>query len=157
MSIKVLIAGLALLALSACVSTTSYQAKEAGLQLTVNKDSAVSVDKGDSHTYNTTSFGQYFFKLSDGGAQTMYGLLPLKFNGGYLAMDILFFAPAMFYDLREVFPYYQFDIKDGIVQYKKKPQDNWVTHKSTPAEIERAKRYFNKMGEANSSMVTSTN
>ncbi len=74
----------------------------------------------------------------------MYGLVPLKFNGGYLATDILFFAPAMFFNLREVFPYYQFDLESNEVRYKKKESDEWTIYKPKVEEVERAKTYFDE-------------
>jgi hypothetical protein len=74
--------------------------------------------------------------------EPMYGLVPLKFNGGYLAAGILFFAPATFYNLREVYPFYEFDAAHGVVRYRKREQDPWMTHTPTAAEAERAKAYF---------------
>ncbi|HEY7866027.1 MAG TPA: hypothetical protein VIC51_08495, partial [Psychromonas sp.] len=62
--------------------------------------------------------GKYVFKASSEGKKPIYGLVPLKFNAGYLAADIMFFAPAMFFNLREVYPHYQFDINAGVVRYK---------------------------------------
>ncbi len=72
----------------------------------------------------------------------MYGLVPLKFNGGYLALDILFFAPAMFFNLREVFPYYEFDSEEGVVRYRLEKDSDWTTYKPTVAEIAHAKSFF---------------
>ena len=95
-------------------------------------------------TYSTTSFGQYQFKLESEGHEPMYGLMPLKFNGGYLAADILFFAPAMFFNLREVFPYYQFDLEHKEIRYKKNIEDSWTVYKPEAAEVNRAKAYFEK-------------
>ena len=68
----------------------------------------------------------------------------MKFNGGYLAADILFFAPAMFYNLREVYPYYEFDVENGVVRYKRNANDPWVSYKPTPAEQDHARNYFQK-------------
>ncbi len=45
-----------------------------------------------SKTYKATSFGQYRFRAEKPGMEPMYGLIPLKFNSGYLVADILFFA-----------------------------------------------------------------
>lgn len=128
--------------LSACSATTTFQSKDAGLTLKVNDDEPISIDQPSSKTYSTTSFGQYKFKASKEGVDPMYGLMPLKFNGGYLAADILFFAPAAFFNLRQVFPYYEFDIIGGTVNYKKKEDDNWTSYKPTAAEIENAKQHF---------------
>ncbi len=50
----------------------------------------------------------------------------------------------MFYNLREVYPIYEFDVEQGVVRYKKKEQDAWMSYKPTTAEAARAKAYFVK-------------
>ena len=82
------------------------------------------------------------FKVEQADGKSLYGVLPLKFNGGYLAVDILFFAPAAFFNLREVYPYYQFDIDKGVVRYKSKATGPWLEYAPIAAESERAKAYF---------------
>jgi hypothetical protein len=129
--------------LSACSAQTSFQSMNEGVELQINKNKTITIDENVSQTYDTTSFGQYVFKATSDGKKPVYGLMPLKFNGGYLAADILFFAPAMFFNLREVFPHYQFDIDAGVVRYKKKEEDSWATYTPTEAEVTRAKQYFN--------------
>lgn len=42
-----------------------------------------------TETFNTTTLGNYEFRADTPSHETLYGLLPLKFNGGYLARDIL--------------------------------------------------------------------
>jgi hypothetical protein len=71
-------------------------------------------------------------------------LLPLKFHGGYLALDILFFAPAAFFNLRGVFPYYEFDSEKHELKYRQKETDTWVTYHPSDDETARAKQYFEK-------------
>ncbi|WP_019616845.1 hypothetical protein [Psychromonas ossibalaenae] len=129
--------------LSACSAKTSFQAMDDKVELNVNKNEAISVIDNTSQSYSTTSFGQYVFKATSDGKEPMYGLMPLKFNGGYLAADILFFAPAMFFNLREVYPHYQFDVDAGVIRYKNKDKADWVTYTPTKSEVERAKKYFN--------------
>lgn len=144
MNVKALVICFSILPiLSACTATTSLQATQPDVTLSVNKNAAFAIDQAPSQTYSTTSFGQYIFKAETEGRDPMYGLMPLKFNGGYLAADILFFAPAMFFNLREVYPYYEFDIEQGAIRYKKKVNDPWITYTPTPAEAERARNYFN--------------
>lgn len=131
-----------LLLLGACSATTSLQTSQPDVVLKINKGGAISLNDPFTKSYNTTSFGQFIFEASQDGEQPMYGLMPLKFNGGYLAADILFFAPAMFFNLREVYPFYEFDTQEGVVRYKKKAADPWHTYTPTSAEIERARSYF---------------
>lgn len=71
----------------------------------------------------------------------LYGILPLDFQGGYLAADILFFAPAMFFNLRGVFPEYDVDLQERIVRYREKG-GQWASYTPTAAEAERARRFF---------------
>lgn len=130
--------------LSACAATTNFQSTQPAVSVEVNKFAPLSVDTAEPQTYSTTTFGQYHFKATEEGKEPMYGIMPLKFNTGYLVTDILLFAPAVFFNLREVFPHYQFDIDGGVIRYKKKESDEWTTYEPTPAEIARAKNYFNK-------------
>lgn len=135
--------GLALAAgLAGCSATTSFQESPRDLSLLVNDSTFLDINQ--SHTYPTTSFGQYRFRAEQPGQEPMYGILPLKFNGGYLAADILFFAPALFYNLREVFPYYQIDPEKQEIRYRKKRSEPWTVYRPTPAEIQSAKIYFSK-------------
>ena len=129
--------------LAACSATTTIQSPYEGVSLKLNADPSVPLDDG-GHTglYNTTSFGNFKFKASDESGQAMYGILPLKFNGGYLALDILFFAPAMFFNLREVYPYYELDHVEGVIRYKKKEEDPWLEYRPTHAEAAGAKAFF---------------
>ena len=130
--------------LSACSAHTSFQSMNQEVELNVNKNEAINITEDVPQKYATTSFGQYIFKATSNGKEPIYGLMPLKFNSGYLVADIMFFAPAMFFNLREVFPYYEFDVNAGVVRYKKKEGDTWSTYTPTQPEIERAKKYFGK-------------
>jgi len=128
--------------LSACTATTSLRASDPTLAVKINDNAPLMLKKPISKTYKATSFGQYRFRATQEGMAPMYGLIPLKFNGGYLVADILFFAPAAFYNLREVYPFYEFDVAQGVVRYKKNENDQWISYKPTAAEAERAQAYF---------------
>jgi len=130
--------------LSSCAARTTFQAKQRGVNLKVNDEALMQLDIKTERKYSTTSFGNYKFKVFQEGGSTLYGLIPMKFNGGYLAADILFFAPATLFNLREVFAFYEFDLEEGVVRYKRKESDSWRTYKPTPEEIQRAKNYFNE-------------
>lgn len=128
--------------LAACTANTTFESVEPGVSLLINLNPALDLDQESTETYHTTSFGQYIFMASQEGKEPIYGLLPLKFNGGYLAADILFFAPGLFFNLREVFPYYQFDMDTGELKYRQKETDDWAVYQAPAAEVERAKVYF---------------
>lgn len=132
-----------LLTISACSAKTSFEATQPNVTVKINQFSPVNTNDKQQHEYKTTSFGQYRFVVYQDNEPQMYGLMPLKFNGGYLAADILFFAPAMFFNLRETFPFYQFDIDQKVIRYKKKIDAPWITYEPTEAEINRAKQYYN--------------
>ncbi|MCK8044209.1 hypothetical protein MSG37_04890 [Shewanella sp. 1CM18E] len=127
---------------TACSASTHLQTVQPDVSITINKYQEFVIEPSVEHTYSTTSFGQYRFKAESEGYEPMYGLMPLKFNGGYLAADILFFAPAMFFNLREVFPFYELDLENKEVRYKKNESDEWTVYKPSQAEIERAVKYF---------------
>lgn len=143
MNIKqLLVLPLTVALLSACTATTSLRSSDPSLAVKINDDAPLVLKNPISKTYKATSFGQYRFRATQEGIEPMYGMMPLKFNGGYLAADILFFAPAAFYNLREVYPFYEFDVAQGVVRYKKNEGDQWISYKPTAAEAERAQAYF---------------
>jgi hypothetical protein len=125
-----------------CTASTQLDAKQDNVSISVNDKAPFTIEPEVEHTYNTTSFGQYRFKAEAEGHEPMYGLMPLKFNGGYLAADILFFAPALFFNLREVFPFYELDIENKVIKYKLKESDEWTIYKPKQAEVEGAINYF---------------
>jgi hypothetical protein len=106
----------------------------------VKEGQQASVPRTEAHT--TTSFGNYEFRAQAAGADPFYGVLPLKFNGGYLALDILFFAPAMFFNLREVYPQYEFDVEKKVVKFRQKDTDEWSVYTPLAKESDRARQFF---------------
>lgn len=89
-----------------------------------------------SESFRTTSFGNYEFRAEVAGLEPFYGILPLKFNGGYLALDILFFAPAALFNLREVYPFYEFDIEKKHVKFKSSTAEEWSIFVPLSADAE---------------------
>jgi hypothetical protein len=125
---------------SGCAATTTLGSvqKDATIDVSTTKQSTIP----RTETISATSFGNYEFRAKAGTAEPFYGILPLKFNGGYLALDILFFTPLLFFNLREVYPYYEFDIEKMVVKYKYKEADEWNTYTPLQVEIARAKEFF---------------
>ncbi|MEX8520939.1 MAG: hypothetical protein AB3X44_20745 [Leptothrix sp. (in: b-proteobacteria)] len=128
------------LLLSACAATTTLGAAQAGATIDVKSSAQTVAPRTES--YSATSFGNYEFRAQAPGHEPFYGVLPLKFNGGYLAVDILFFAPAMFFNLREVYPFYNFDVEKKVVKYRYKEGDEWSTYVPLDAEMVRAREFF---------------
>lgn len=142
MLVKQLLVLMLVAILSACASSTVIHSSHPGSTLRVNKEPPALIGDGLRKRLPTTSFGQYPFKLTPEDGEPMYGLMPLKFRGGVLALDILLFAPATFFNLRGLFPYYEFDAERGAIRYRNTPDDPWSEYQPTAAEIERARAYF---------------
>jgi hypothetical protein len=126
--------------LTGCVASTTMSTTQSSATIAVKKSQSTEIPRKESFT--TTSFGNFEFRAETPGTEPFTGILPLKFNGGYLALDILFFAPAMFFNLREVYPYYEFDLEKRIVKYRKKETEDWQVYVPTPAEAERSGKFF---------------
>jgi hypothetical protein len=131
---------LALGLLAGCAANTTLSAAQGGTTIQVKGSPAT--DTPRKETYSTTSFGNYEFRAESPGFEPLTGILPLKFNGGYLAADILFFAPAMFFNLREVFAFYEVDLETRVIRYRQKANQPWTEYSPTPAESARGAAYF---------------
>lgn len=131
---------LILFGLSGCATDTYLSSAQEGGALQVKTSKTSVAPRSD--TFKTTTFGNYEFKATAPGMEPFTGILPLKFNGGYLALDILFFAPATFFNLREPYSYYEFDVAKRQVRYKKREHDEWAVYVPKEAEVTRGLRFF---------------
>lgn len=138
------IAGVAIL-LGACSTLSTISSTHTGTVVSVQ---GKMLDLPATQNLKGSSFGNYEFKAIDADAAPFYGILPLKFKGGHLAVDIILFAPAAFFNLREAFPFYEIDVKDGVIRYKNKETDVWTDYTPKPEEIARAQNYFNAQAAA---------
>lgn len=87
--------------------------------------------------------GQHVFKSSAPGGEVLYGILPLRVNGGKMATSILFFAPALFIGgFRDVFAFYEIDPVERVIRYKSKESDPWQIYVPNAEEIERGRQSF---------------
>jgi len=132
----VLVAGV----LAGCVATTTLSTAQGGTTVAVKKSEKT--DTPRTEKFSATSFGNYEFLVESPGFDPLTGVLPLKFNGGYVALDILFFAPALFFNLREPYRFYEFDLQQRVVKYRKAPEDEWTVYVPTEAEAARGRDYF---------------
>lgn len=121
--------------LTACSAMTTISTSQPGATVAIAKLPGSAAPRTES--FATTSFGNYEFRAEAPGHEPFYGILPLKFNGGYLAADILLFAPAAFFNLREVFAFYEFDLAAKQIRYRQKEADEWTAY--TPLEPEKAR------------------
>ncbi len=135
-------AGVLAFALAGCSATASFTSPQDAVSLRVREKTYATLPSTDS--IKTTTFGNYEFVATTPDGKVLQGILPLKFNGGFLALDILFFAPAMFFNLRGVYPEYELDTAAGVIRYRKKGTTGWTEYQPTPAEAERARAYFGR-------------
>lgn len=140
MFIREVTLALALGLLAGCSATTTLSAAQGGTTIHVKNSAATESPR--TETFNTTSFGNYEFSAESPGYEPLTGILPLKFNGGYLAADILFFAPAMFFNLREVFAFYEVDLETRVIRYRQKADQPWTEYSPTAAESARGAAHF---------------
>lgn len=124
--------------LTGCSATTTLSVPQPDATLVVKKSESSNIPRTEA--FSTTTFGNYEFRADAPPHEPFYGLLPLKFNGGYLALDILFFAPAMFFNLREVYRFYEIDVEQRVVRYKRKADDDWSTYVPLQREEDRARK-----------------
>lgn len=129
-----LVAGLA-----ACSTMSHVSSAAPGTQLAIKHQVPV---VPSTVKMKDTSFGNYEFKAESDGHDALYGVLPLRFHGGRLALDILFFAPAAFFNLRGAFQYYEIDADKGVIRYKENANDPWMEYRPTTAERDRARQFF---------------
>ena len=136
--------------LAACSSMSTISSHDPGTKLLVK---GKTVDLPGTQSMKGTSFGNYEIKATSGDS-TLYGILPLKFKGGHLAADIILFAPAAFFNLREAFAYYEIDANNGVIRYKEKESDPWTEYRPKAEEAAHAKSYYE--GGAGASTGTAT-
>lgn len=125
--------------LAACAAQTSITSPDPGTRLNIR---GTELELPARHSLRGTSFGNYEFKAEAPGKPPFYGILPLSFKGEHLAIDVLFFAPAAFFNLRAAFPHYEIDVGAQQIRYRKKPEDPWTSVSPRAAESERARAYF---------------
>ena len=125
--------------ISACSTLSTISSPDPGTVVSIQEKR---LDLPAQQNLKGTSFGNYEFKAVDGDAPPFYGVLPMKFKGGHLAVDIIFFAPAAFFNLREAFPYYEIDVKQNLIRYKLRANDAWSEYRPKPEEAARARNYF---------------
>jgi hypothetical protein len=140
MRLKIIAALFAVVMVSACSSMATITSPNTGTMVVLRDETLVLPAK---QNIKGTSFGNYEFKATDPtSSEPLYGILPLQMKGGHMAADILLFAPAMFFNLRGAFAYYEIDARNGVIRYKNAAGDSWNEYKPKPEEAARARSYF---------------
>lgn len=135
-------------ALGACSTVSTISSPTAGTRLLL-QDRTLTLPARQN--LRGTSFGNYEFEAVDAGHDPFFGILPLQFKGGHLALDIIFFAPATFFNLRSAFPFYEIDVEHGIIRYKASKESAWAEYRPNIEEIDRARSYFDDAATSASS------
>jgi hypothetical protein len=139
-----LLSAAAALLLQGCSSVTKIEGAVPNTTMALSGVGRVQLPQEKDLASKSTQ--QYEFMATAPSGQTLYGILPLRVNGGTMATSILFFAPALFIGgFRDVFPFYQVDPDGGVLRYKVKENQDWRQYKPTQAEIDRSKHYFDAM------------
>ncbi|CAN5453940.1 hypothetical protein BH11PSE11_BH11PSE11_02880 [soil metagenome] len=143
-SARRIIAASIVLMLTACSTTSRLEGAAPGTTLAIKGIERIELPRTENLASKST--GNYEFMATAPDGKKVYGLLPLKVNGGTMAMSILFFAPALFIGgFRDVFPFYQVDPEKSAIRYKMNESDAWNDYVPLAAEAKRAQDYFDTL------------
>lgn len=92
-----------------------------------------------------TTFGKYPVKVEKDGSEPLYAQLPLRVSGGAIALDAIFFAPAMFFNMQHPFPFYEFDVENKVIKFKRKENQEWITYHVPEDQQLRIKTQFEQV------------
>jgi hypothetical protein len=110
---KLAIGALLLFSLSACSTKAAFVAENnfgpAKLEIEGKDIGQLPTNTG----IMSTTFGQYSFSVTDDKTK-LTGLLPLKVRPVRIVLDILFFAPALFFNIQGACEKYTFNMDTGI-------------------------------------------
>jgi hypothetical protein len=127
--------------LQGCTSTARLNTTTAGTTLAIK-----GVDRKElprTEELGSKATGQYEFMAVPPQGEPLYGILPLKVNGGKIVASIMFFAPALFIGgFRDVYGFYEIDPGAKTIRFKNTEADDWHMYQPTVGESQRAKTYF---------------
>ena len=130
------------LLLQGCSAMTHFESPTPGTVLTIKEVGPIALPQDVE--LKSKSTGQHEFMATTPSGQTLYGILPLRVNGGHMATSIVLFAPALAIGgFRDAYPTYQVDAEAGVLRYKGKVTDTeWREYRPNAAEVSRAKSHF---------------
>jgi uncharacterized protein YceK len=115
------------LVLQGCTTTSSFTSIQEGVKITVGK-TKISGEMPVAGEISRTTFGSYPVKVQKNGCELMYFSLPLKVSPGIIVIDALFFAPAIFFNVKGSLPFYEVDLDSRDLKYKVNNEENWITY-----------------------------
>ncbi len=128
---------LALVLLTGCAVRSNLSSPQADTRIELQLREFEMLPHSD--LFAATSAGNFAFAAHAPSYDSMYGLIPLKINKGFLIMDLVFFPPAILLNLRGMYAYYDFDLAQGMVRYRQSVRDPWQTYVPTTADAEVAR------------------
>ncbi len=142
---RVLVTVLISLSVVACAAATRFESPGPGSTLEIVGRPGSVLPRQEKLSSKAT--GQHEFKAAAPDGAVMYGILPLRVNGGKMAVSIMFFAPALLIGgFRDVFPYYEIDPVARVIRYRSSSSEEWRIYTPTSAKMERAERAFATSG-----------
>ncbi|MBX3619656.1 MAG: hypothetical protein KF891_06670 [Rhizobacter sp.] len=131
--------------LQGCVTTSQFTAVTPGTTLSI-RDASDEKALPRSEGLTSKATGQYEFMAVAPQGDPLYGILPLKVNGGKIVASIMFFAPALFIGgFRDPYAFYEVDPAARALRYRFTESEDWYTYVPTKAESQRAKTYFDAL------------
>lgn len=125
--------------ISGCTAMTTISSKQSNVSLRIENQTFSSLPA--KNEFPVTTFGPYVYLAEKEGYDPLYGILPLSVDIGSVILDSLLFAPALFFNVRYVFPYYEIDIDKKLIRFSHDGRQWWESNVS-PEETEQAKAYF---------------
>ena len=95
-----------------------------------------------------TTFKRFPLKVEKEGCEPLYAQLPLRVSGGAIFCDIMFFAPAMFLNMQHAFKFYEFDVENKVIKFKRKQNQEWTIYHVPEDQQTRIKDFFEQSPEA---------
>ena len=127
--------------LSGCSTITQLEGTTPGTTLAIRGIARTELPRSEDLSSKAT--GQYEFMATAPDGKKFYGLLPLNVSGGKMAMSIIFFAPALLIGgFRDVLPFYQVDVENQVLRFKRNAGDPWLQYQPRGVESDRAKAHF---------------
>ena len=127
--------------LSGCSTVTQLEGITPGTTLAIRGIARTELPRSEDLSSKAT--GQYEFMATAPDGKKLYGLLPLNVSGGKMAASIIFFAPALLIGgFRDVLPFYQVDVENQVLRFKRNAGDPWLQYQPRGVESDRAKAHF---------------
>ena len=84
--------------------------------------------------HRSTTFGRYNYTVAAEGLGSVDGVLPLKVNAGHIVLDVLFFAPALFFNIQDPVDEYLVDIARGTIRFRNGEHGEWQERPIHPTQ-----------------------